>query len=210
MGKYPFTTVPSKIKPALDSIRSSAVPQRVTVEWLKTVGMTSSNDRTILPVLKFLGFIDESGEPTRLWREYQSEKPEGVLGRAIIDAYSDVFRHFPAANLRSKDELRRYFARKSDASPHTIDKTVSTFKTLCRWAEFDGSVDPNAAAQGPADEYIKAAAAFGILGSNGHSSGMNMNITLQIQLPGRADVGYFEELFTAIRKHLLTDPHEGG
>jgi hypothetical protein len=39
----------------LDSIRTAGVPDRVTLEFLKTLGFKSTNDRPIISVLKGIG-----------------------------------------------------------------------------------------------------------------------------------------------------------
>jgi hypothetical protein len=64
MADFTYTTVPGKIKQLLTKIREVGVPQKVTVQWLKTVGFKSSNDTSLIGVLKFIGFIDASGVPT--------------------------------------------------------------------------------------------------------------------------------------------------
>ena len=64
MADFTYTTVPGKIKQLLTKIWEVGVPQKVTVQWLKTVGFKSSNDTSLIGVLKFIGFIDASGVPT--------------------------------------------------------------------------------------------------------------------------------------------------
>ena len=63
MAEYAYTTVTGKIKQLLEKIRAVGVPQKVTVSWLKTIGFTSSNDKTLIGVIKFVGLTDQSGVP---------------------------------------------------------------------------------------------------------------------------------------------------
>jgi len=48
MADFTYTTVPGKIKQLLAKIREVGVPQKVTVQWLKTVGFKSSNDASLI------------------------------------------------------------------------------------------------------------------------------------------------------------------
>ncbi len=52
MGDFVYTTVPGKIKPLLTKIRDVGIPAKVGSEWLKVIGYTSSNDRSLIGVLK--------------------------------------------------------------------------------------------------------------------------------------------------------------
>jgi Family of unknown function (DUF5343) len=58
MGDFVYTVVPGKLKLLLGKIRTVGVPPKVTVQWLKTLGFTSSNDSTLIGVLRFIGFIE--------------------------------------------------------------------------------------------------------------------------------------------------------
>jgi len=57
MPEYAYTTVTGKIKPLLEKIRTVGVPPKVTEAWLKSLGFKSTNDRTLIGVLKFIGVI---------------------------------------------------------------------------------------------------------------------------------------------------------
>jgi hypothetical protein len=64
----------------LDAIRTAGVPKRVTFEFLKTLGFTSSNDRPIIGVLKSIGFLDQNGVPTESYKAFRDPHQ----GRGII------------------------------------------------------------------------------------------------------------------------------
>lgn len=80
MADFTYTTVPGKIKALLAKIREMGVPQKVTVQWLKTVGFKSSNDASLIGVLKFIGLTDSSGVPTSKWTQYRSRN----WGQSVI------------------------------------------------------------------------------------------------------------------------------
>jgi hypothetical protein len=41
----------------LDKIRTVGVPPKVSGSWLKSIGFTSSNDATLIGVLKFIAIV---------------------------------------------------------------------------------------------------------------------------------------------------------
>ena len=68
----------------LDAIRTAGVPERVTFEFLKTLGFKSSNDRPIIGVLKGIGFLDQNGAPTDSYRAFRDpHQGPKVLARAV-------------------------------------------------------------------------------------------------------------------------------
>src|SRR5689334_9666120 len=136
MAEFIYTTVPGKIKPLLNKIRDVGVPSKVTVQWLRSVGFTSSNDASLLGVLKFIGFIDSSGVPTAKWNQYRGAHSRSVLGEALRAGYADLFAVYPDANSRPQVDLEHVFTTSSSGGKQVIGKTVSTFKALAEEADF--------------------------------------------------------------------------
>lgn len=132
-----YTTVPGKIPVLLKKIRDVGVPSKATIAWLKTVGLTSSNDASLLKVLQQVGFIDKSGVPQPAWREYRGGKYRSVLGRAIVLGYPELYSTYENAHLRSNEELSHVFSTQSTAGKQAIDKMINTFKNLAKEADFD-------------------------------------------------------------------------
>ncbi len=106
MADIQYTTVPGKIKDLLTKLRSVGVPPSATNKWLRSIGFTSSNDGTLLTVLKFIDFCDQSGAPSERWRDYRGQDSQAVLGLAIQHGYSDLFAVYHDADQRSDDELK--------------------------------------------------------------------------------------------------------
>jgi hypothetical protein len=131
-----FTVVPGKLRPLLTKIRSVGVPPKVTVQWLKTVGFTSSNDVTLIGVLKFIGLIDASNVPTPTWTRYRGADHKKVLGEAVRKGYDDLFGVYPDADRRPNSDLEHVFSTSSSGGKQVIDKTVASFKALVAEAEF--------------------------------------------------------------------------
>ena len=142
MPDYPYTQVTGKLKSLLEKIRTVGVPPKVNGSWLKTIGFTSSNDPTLIGVLKFVGLIDASNIPTPKWTAYRGATHRAVLGDAIRQAYSDLYAVYPDAHARSNTELSHVFSTSSTGGQQVITKTVNTFKVLVQEAEFTASPNP--------------------------------------------------------------------
>ena len=140
MSDYVYTTVPGKISRLLQKIREVGIPPKAHQQWLKSIGFTSSNDTSLLGVLKQVGLIDPSGIPTPVWNQYRGADHKAVLGRAIKIGYADLFAVYPDADRRTATDLEHVFSTSSSAGKQVIGKTVSTFKLLCESATFiDGT-----------------------------------------------------------------------
>jgi hypothetical protein len=130
MADFPYTPTANSAKRFLDHIRSAGVPEKVTHKYLEKVGFKSTNDRYILGILKFLGFVDAGGVPTKLWQAYRNRTSGGkALAAAVRQSYSDLFKTYPDANRKDNEALRNYF------SAHT--KVVS-FRLACVMGRFAG------------------------------------------------------------------------
>lgn len=206
-----YTTVPGKISGLFTKIRESGVPARAAAGWLKTLGMKSSNDPSLLPVLKQIGFVDGSGVPSPAWKQYRGSDHKAVLGRAIKVGYADLYQTYPDAHLRSNTDISHVFSTKSDAGKQAIDKMVSTFKNLAALAEFaegpaaedaSSAVMPTPDVATTARGNGKAVVAVQTPGGNG----LPVNINIALTLPETSDEKVFAAFFKAMREHLLTAP----
>jgi hypothetical protein len=109
---YPYTPVTGKLKALLQKVRSTGMPPKLSAAHLKTLGFTSSNDASMIGVLRFIGLIDGSSIPTPLWSEYRGQKHRAVLGRAVKQGYADLFALYPQANMASVADLTHVFQHK--------------------------------------------------------------------------------------------------
>ena len=67
-ANFPYMTNPAALKKFLVEAPAMGVPEKVTLAYLKGAGFTSTNDRPIVPALKFLGLVGSDGVPTAVWR----------------------------------------------------------------------------------------------------------------------------------------------
>lgn len=200
MADFPYSTVPGKIGQLLTRIREVGVPPKLTARWLKTVGFKSSNDASLIGVLKFVGFIDASGVPTPRWTQFRGANHKQVLGEGIREGYAELFAVYPNAHERSASELDHVFSTSSSGGKQVIAKTLRTFKALADQADFV-----------PVDEqtelHLKSGplhtpAIRGTSGTGRSATGPTLHIDMQIHISPEASADQIEQIFASMAKHL--------
>jgi Family of unknown function (DUF5343) len=204
MGDFTYTTVPGKIKPILEKIRHVGIPQKATVQWLRTVGFTSSNDTSLLGVLKTVGFIDSSGVPTSTWSAYRGARYKETLGDAIRRGYAELFAVYPDAWKRDISDLEHVFSTSSTAGQQVIRKTVATFKALCESAEFGSPEEqPSPVIRtGPMHAPVADSAPVSAHAGGPRSTSPSVHIDIQIHISPEASTDQIEQIFKSMAKHL--------
>jgi Family of unknown function (DUF5343) len=200
MADFPYTTVPGKIKQLFTKIREVGVPPKVTVQWLKTVGFKSSNDASLIGVLKFIGFTDTGGVPTSKWSEYRGAKYKQVLGQAICDGYAELFAVYSNADQRTQEELDHVFSTSSSGGKQVIAKTVSTFKFLAEQAEFAPVEEQTDLQMKSGPLHIPAGQGLASKGYSGTAPALHIDI--QIHISPEASPDQIEKIFASMAKHL--------
>ena len=207
MADYPYTTVPGKLSEFLGKIQQLGIPEKVNTKWLPTVGFASKNDRSLIPVLKYISLVSESNEPTEVWKEFRGAGGGRALGRAVQTAYRELFVTYPDANVRTTEELQAFFRGHSAYGAQAVSKAVSTFKAICQHAEFDS--EPSAAAP----EYVAEPAQNGSLGAamqvptsqmsrSSAQTQPSLHIDIQIHISPEASTEQIEKIFESMAKHL--------
>jgi hypothetical protein len=204
MVEYAYTAVTGKIKPLLEKIRSVGVPPKVTAAWLKAVGFTSSNDGTMVGVLKFIGFVDQSGIPTATWSAYRGAKHKVVLGDAIRKGYAELYAFYPDAHLRTNTELTHVFSTSSTAGAQVVARTVTTFKALVDEAEFPASSAPEHTVMqsGPLHTPAAVQAPLTPAMPQSNSSAPGLHIDIQIHISAESTPEQIDKIFESMAKHL--------
>ena len=190
MADFQYTTVPGKLKIFLEKIRDIGVPSRANSQWLKSIGFTSSNDRTLLTILKYIGLADQTGSPTQRWAEYRGNLHGQVLAEAIRDGYSELYAVYPDAHSRPAEDLEHVFSTNSTAGKSVISKTATTFRKLCDLADFT------------ADVVAKSPATVAEVSAPSKQASPSLHIDIQIHISPDATTDQIDQIFSSMSKHL--------
>ncbi|MBI4287848.1 MAG: DUF5343 domain-containing protein [Chloroflexi bacterium] len=197
MADYPYTPVPGKMRAFFEKIQETGVPERATTRWLPTVGFTAANDRSILNVLKFIGFLSQSGEPTGRWRDHRDKgRAKRLLADAIRESYGELFQTYPDAYQRTDADLRNFFNTKTSAGGQVVTQTVTTFKSLIALADFSGALGGTDVETPQKQPPTSNETAKSLL--------PQININIQLNVPETTDEAVYDRFFAALKKHLLS------
>lgn len=203
---YPYHVNTANVKKFLEHIQSAGVPPKVTFQYITSVGFKSKNDRAILTVLKFIGFVDNSGVPTELWRAYRNKsQSKKVLAGTLKKAYRTLFDTYPDANRKDNEALRNFFSSHTSVAENTITLMVRTFKTLADMGDFESPIETlpdveveNDEQEERSDAVVKRKVV------TGSTNGMTVNINIQLQIPATDKADVYDSFFAAMKKHLLS------
>ena len=220
MPDFPYIQTTGRMKDFFTKIPSVGVTNRVTINWLSSVGFKSKNDRPIIGILEFIGFT-ASKKPTDRWTAFRDNSQSArVMAEGITEGYSDLFSTFPDAYNRNEKDLRNFFTtKKSTAGEQVIRKTVNTFRALCTLADFsqigadDSSNDQNskkliAKAKSKKTSVSKAKSEAGqALAAAAQpiaapSPSPSLHIDIQIHISSDADAAQIDQIFKSMATHI--------
>lgn len=205
MADFPYVLVPNKISTIIDRIKTVNRPAKVTQGWLQSNGFTSKNDRALIGLLKSLGYIDGSGQPTSVYNDLRGSEDarQQSIGRQMAVAYKEIFDHFPTSHIATsltRDELTNFIRPKISAGDAVVRNVVSTFFGLKALAKFDGG--PSTAAS-PSEESGTAHSSVTTRAPRvPEGEPLNVTINLSLEIPPTADADVYDKLFASMAKHL--------
>lgn len=125
---------PSNLIAVLHRLRSRNLPERVDAEYLRDARVSEGTVGRTLFGLRFLGLIDDPGEPTQALRSIHTSTDEeyrASLAELIREAYSEVFNVIDPAE-DTQDRILNVFRRYTPASQRS--RMVIFFLGMCREA----------------------------------------------------------------------------
>jgi hypothetical protein len=198
---FPYAFKVSSLRDFLKKIPELGPPTKITVEYLESLGYKSKNDRAIIGVLKFIGFLDQSGVPNEKYRLSRDKgKSRSVMAEALRQSYSELFAIFPDAQNKDNEALKNFFSTRMSVSGDVIADVANTFKILCEFADFDAGIP--VLAQETAAPRIGGQPAASVRTSIG-LSGMTINLNIQLQLPATDNTEVYDKIFQSLKKNLL-------
>jgi hypothetical protein len=188
----------------LGQIRRGSVPPKFTYQHLKELGFPSSNDRPIIPVMKSLGFLNDSGVPAERYRRFKDDSQwKRVLAEGVREAYGDVFAIDENAHTLSVQQVNGIFARLSEKGSTVTDKMAMTFRALSNLADFstDGAgpeeqVEEELSEPEEPEDQAKQR-------ERREVTGLNLRHDIHLHLPVSDDVKVYDAIFQSLRDNLL-------
>ena len=202
MATYAAADVHGQIEPLLRKIQETNRPEKVDANFLARVGFAKSTDRSLIRVLKQIHFISSSGTPTERWQGYRSKQAAPrVLAEGIREGYPELFETYSDAYQQPADDLKSFFAEKTEVNDETRRRILRTFETLCSLADFGEKEESAGEEDSPQPETPTQAAPSETEGRVSRSQ-PTVHVDLQIHIAPESEAEQIDQIFASIAKHL--------
>lgn len=192
---------PNRVSSVFSKIRDGQAPSAVTQQLLKDWGFTSSSDRAFIALLKSLGFLSGTGQPTQRYHDYRDHsQSRRVMAEALKDAYGDLFLIKAKPTKSDQAAITGKFKSFHNASDDVAQRMSKTFFALLDLADLDAQSDVRTASV-ESDDVQVSPASTNISQPKGGVAGLHYNI--QIHLPATKDVEVYNAIFKSLREHLI-------
>jgi hypothetical protein len=198
--KFPYTTKPSSLRKLLQGIPKKPKPPRFDRELLRSWEFPDSNDYTMIRVLKAVGLVDASNQPTEIYARYmQLDGGSAALAEPIKQVYKPLFLASHTPYSESNEKLKNLFNIHSGGGERTLDQQIQTFRALCENTSFD--TPASAPQHTPATDGVSNAGLA--LPAQQTSAGPAVNINVHIHLPENKSRRDYEAMIEDIGRYIF-------
>lgn len=208
MVDYPYILKPSSAEDFLKRMHERPEPRAVSQAYLDSLGYKSSNDRQIIPMLKFVNFLASNGAPDDNFRSFRdTSKQRAVMAQALVTSYEDLFKTIPKPCEASDEDLENFFRTATGKGGRMLKATVDAFKVLCKFADLAAITQPTPTptpTSSPLPAPISTPAPIPVVQLPTREGGVILNVSVRLELPATQDAGVYDKIFESLKRHLLT------
>jgi hypothetical protein len=198
----PYMPSVKNLHSILDKIQHAAVPDAFGYDFLHDLGFTSSNDRSIVKLFKYLGFLDSSGRPQTSYRDFVDHtKTKIILAERLRSAFDDLYVSNKKAHEMTVDQLKGWFKSKTGKGDSVAIKIATTFKTLADYADFSTALPKEHVKTKEPEKLPPAGEEKRKLIFEEH--GLGLVYRFEIHLPDTQNIDTFRAIFRAMREELM-------
>jgi hypothetical protein len=196
----------------LEKIRGAGTPPKFTHDFLKsTLGFASSNDRSVIKILRTLGFLSADGTPTQRYNEFKGTESGKALAVGLREGWAELFLADQKVNEKSVSQIQAIAKTLTGAGDSTSQKMASTFKAFADKADWSGpatstlpppateSLDGQGGAADSGAQHTDEARINDLLGSGQ----LRLHHDIHLHLPPSPDVSVYRAIFQAIKAELM-------
>ena len=179
----------------MNSILGARAPERFTNKFLEDLGYKSSNDRLVTGVLKSLGMLNDTGEPTQRYYDFLDQtQSKKIVAIGIQEAYEDLFNLNKDAQNLTQEEVKNKLKTLTQGtkSESVIEKMAKTFKTLCDYADWTDIPNISQFNNKEIDETLEPNDKASINNeSESNHRNMSLHYNIQIHLPETTNMAVY-------------------
>jgi uncharacterized protein DUF5343 len=210
----PYVLAPSRVEPLLNKIRDAQTPPRFTQDFLETkLSMKGGSATALIPLLKRIGFLQNDGTPTELYRRYRNPDTSGAaLAEGLRKGYGELYSRNEYAHDLTRDKLTNVIVEITGKSKddRLVKAVVGTYWALKEKADFESPV----ASQGKKEEKKDEKKDDEVKADMGHlhlpmtfvpdkNVGLNLSYTINLNLPETDDINVYNAIFKSLKENML-------
>ncbi|MDH2384564.1 DUF5343 domain-containing protein [Bradyrhizobium sp. CER78] len=207
MPSLPYVSSPGNIVKALNGIKTAAVPDRVSQDFVKTIlKIPGGSGDQMTTFLKKLGLTNPDGSPNEVYRKFRNPASSGLaMAAAIRSAYAPLYvRNEFMHELNDADLLGLVVEETGEAhDSNPVKLTVSCIKHLKQFANFNSKSEQELTPILKSDEPAREKSEPTQEQLPSRAFGINLGYTINLNLPATADPNVFDAIFKSLKEHLL-------
>lgn len=197
------------VEAILNKITEGVAPPKFTVDHLKSIGFTSSNDRGIIPILKDLKFLSSDGTPLPRYHQYRDKsQSKAVMAEALREAYEDVFHINERPSTTDRAAIEGLLKSKHNSNERTAQLQAMTFFALLKLADLDAGHTtppiPPLIQRPPTPDDDEGHPEEESSSQNKRTLSTELHYTIQVHLPATKEIEVFNAIFRSLRENLLS------
>jgi Family of unknown function (DUF5343) len=161
-ARYKYTKLTVKLSALLRLAPAVGPPEKVDEAWLSSVGIASSDAKSIIRVLRFVDLIEDDGAPTELWEaiRHQTSANRIRFAGAVRKAYKQLFDSYPDAHRKDEETLRTFFRGQGLGGEEVQAAARRTFRALIPFGDFEAGGQSSEAGTMDLPEFVRGVRAL--------------------------------------------------
>jgi hypothetical protein len=191
-----------------NQIVKGTAPDNFNIEHLKSIGFTSSNDRAVIPLLKDLGFLTDSGAPTERYHAFRAGPPQNkaVMGGALLDAYQDLFHINANPTEADRDAIKGKFKTAHNATDRVAEQQAVTFFALLKLADLNAARAGSGLAKKIENLKDAESGKSDVKDNDGSAKNgiaLKLGYKIEVYLPATKEIEVYNAIFKSLRENIL-------
>jgi len=194
----PYVAVLGNIPKYFERMRQAETPSdRFSIEFLKnTLNFKSGNDTRLIALLKSMKFIDESGNPLQLYREFRSETsfPSKSITSGVKNAYSALFSRDKDIYKADEDAVKGHVIAVTDKGEDApvVRLITQTFIGLVALSDFKSDASS-------LDQKVQQSKSS----EKSNENEVRLTYTIVLNLPTTTTKEVYDTIFASLKENLL-------
>ena len=146
MASLPYVTAPGNIEKALLGIKSAAVPDRVSQDFVKTIlQIKGGSGNQMTSFLKKVGFVNGDGTPSDLYKRFRNSASTGsAAAEALRIGFAPLYLRNEYMHKLSDEQLRGLIIEETGQGEDSsaIALVLAAIKYMKKFADFNAAQTP--------------------------------------------------------------------